>query len=81
MIRKMIKYPLFHNKVDIKGALHGVASQENCDGPEHDLMVCAAEYIQRLEELNDYLSAHLKDLDPEFVKIVTENFWDLWLER
>lgn len=77
MIRKMINYPLFHNKIDIKSALHGVAGQENCDGPEYDLMVEAAEYIQQLEEFSDYLYNNLKDLDPEFVKIVEENFWDL----
>jgi len=99
-MKKIIDYPLFHNPVEITNALVTVASQENCDGPEYDLMMEAAEYIRQLEILNDLLTPlaqcgrkalndHLvsgmvayfennhKDLSPEFVKIVEENFWEL----
>lgn len=95
-MKKMINYPLFHRPVEITHALVAVASQENCDGPEHDLMMEAADYIRVLESLLGILSdmAHAgtpkqcvgewsrwasqqKDLTPEFVKIVEENFWEL----
>lgn len=52
-MKKMIDYPLFHNPVEITHALITVASQENCDGPEYDLMMKAAEYIRYLESLID----------------------------
>lgn len=47
----MIDYPLFHDPVEITHALVTVASQENCDGPEYDLMMEAADYIRLLESL------------------------------
>ena len=79
MVRKMINYPLFHNKVDIKAALHGVASQENCDGPEYDLMVCAAEYIQQLEEFSNliYVSVKIHSLDPDLIQLLEDKFCNL----
>lgn len=36
-------------EVDIAYALTALASQENCDGEEYDLMMAAADYIRRLE--------------------------------
>lgn len=36
-------------EVDIAYALTALASQENCDGEEHDLMMAAADYIRQLE--------------------------------
>ena len=50
---KLIDYPLFHNPVEITNALVTVASQENRDGPEYDLMMNAADYIRLLESLLD----------------------------
>lgn len=38
MKHKLIDYPLFHNPVEITHALVTVASQENCDVPEYDLI-------------------------------------------
>lgn len=96
-MKKMIDYPLFHNPVEITHALVTVASQENCDGPEYDLMMNAADYIRLLESLLDIYVTHAwpekygvawmkdwkewaknqKELSPEFVKIVEENFWEL----
>lgn len=46
-----IEYHLFFKPVPISTALMDVASQENCDGPEHDLMVEAAKYIRELIEI------------------------------
>lgn len=94
---KLIDYPLFHNPVEITNALVTVASQENCDGPEYDLMMNAADYIRLLESLLDIYvqfagdreyghewmeawkewAENQKELSPEFVKIVEENFWEL----
>lgn len=40
----------FHGReVDIAYALTALASQENCDGEEHHLMMVAADYIRQLE--------------------------------
>lgn len=30
-----------------------------------------------LSEFEEYLIKHSKDLDPEFAKIINDNFWDL----
>ena len=96
-MKKMIDYPLFHNPVEITHALVTVASQENCDGPEYDLMMEAADYIRLLETLLDIYvkvasdseyghewmedwkewAENQKELSPEFVKIVEDNFWEL----
>lgn len=46
----MVVYPLFEKPVPIALALSAVASQENNDGPEYDLMVAASEYIIFLEK-------------------------------
>jgi hypothetical protein len=35
---------------DIAVALYSEANQENCDGPEYDLMQAAAHYIRKLEK-------------------------------
>lgn len=50
MKQRMIKYPLFEHPVTIASALSKVASQENNDGPEYDLMLAAADYINFLEK-------------------------------
>lgn len=96
-MKKMIDYPLFHKPVEITHALVTVASQENCDGPEYDLMMEAADYIRLLETLLDIYvkfagdseyghewiedwkewAENQKELPPEFVKIVEDNFWKL----
>lgn len=55
-MNKLVNHPLFNNPTEIKGVLHGVASQEGNDGPDYDLMVQAAEYIHQLE-------CHLMALD------------------
>ena len=39
------------NLVDITAALSSIASQENCDSEEYDLMVLAANYIHYLRSL------------------------------
>lgn len=39
---------LFHAKVDIVSALRATASQEGADGNEYDLMIQAANYIEKL---------------------------------
>jgi len=57
----MIDYPLFHNPVEITNALVTVASQENCDGPEYDLMMEAADYIRLLESLLDLSQSMTND--------------------
>lgn len=54
-MKRMINYPLFHDSVEITHALVAVASQENHDGPEYDLMMGAAEYIRVLESVIDLL--------------------------
>lgn len=55
MKTRMIDYPLYHNPVSIPNTMIGVSSQENCDGPEYDLMMEAAEYIRVLESSIDLL--------------------------
>lgn len=77
---------LFHEPVEITHALVAVASQEGNDGPEYDLMMAAAERIRFLESLldiqsfenciNDWINTN-KDMPPEFMKIVEDNFWEL----
>lgn len=57
-MNKLVNHPLFNNPTEIKGVLHGVASQEGNDGPDYDLMVQAAEYIHQLE-------CHLMALDQQ----------------
>ena len=80
LMKKMIDYPLFHDPVEITHALITVAQQENCDGPEYDLMMKAAEYIRVLEsllEISNCVFENQQNLSPEFVKIVEQNFWEL----
>lgn len=77
MTPRLVTHPLFHDPVEIKGALNGVASQEGNDGPDYDLMVAAAEYIDALERLTVMFAKCMKDIDPQFVKIVEDNFWKL----
>lgn len=36
-------------RLPITAVLRGLASQENCDGEEHDLMITAAELLDRLK--------------------------------
>lgn len=54
MNARLVNYPLFDHPVPIASALLAVASQENHDGPEDDLMVSAAEYIRVLESLVNF---------------------------
>lgn len=53
MNKKIVNHPLFHDPVEITHALVTVASQENCDGPDYDLMMDAADRIRLLENLLD----------------------------
>lgn len=75
--RCRVTHPLFHEPPEIKGVLQGVASQEGNDGPDYDLMVAAADYIDTLERLSVALANRLETVDPQFVKIVEDNFWEL----
>lgn len=50
---KLIDSQLSFSQVDIVTELRIVPAQENCDGPDYDLMISAAEYIT---ELRDSLS-------------------------
>ena len=56
MNNKFVSHPLFHEPTEIKAALNGVASQEQNDGPDYDLMVEAATYIKQLEDIIDQFS-------------------------
>ena len=58
-----ISHPLYHEPTDIKAVLNGVASQENCDGSDYDLMVTAADYIQDLELTIKELRQELRDYE------------------
>lgn len=62
MNARLVNYPLFDHPVPIASALLAVASQENHDGPEDDLMVSAAEYIRVLERLVDLLNCRHNDI-------------------
>ena len=48
-MKYMVECHLFEEPVSITHALEAVASQENHDWPEYDLMVQAADYIRKLE--------------------------------
>ena len=48
-MKYMVECHLFEEPVSITHALEAVASQENHDWPEYDLMVQAADYIRMLE--------------------------------
>lgn len=54
MNTRLVNCHLFDHQVPIAAALMAVASQENHDGPEDDLMVSAAEYIRVLESLVNF---------------------------
>ena len=64
MNARLVNYPLFDHPVPIASALLAVASQENHDGPEDDLMVSAAEYIRVLESLVDFFNINYDPYDP-----------------
>lgn len=55
MNTRLVDCHLFDFQVPIYSALIAVASQENHDGPEDDLMIRAAEYIRVLEGLVDLI--------------------------
>ena len=78
-----IKHPLFHDMIDIKAALSGVAGQENCDGPDYDLMMSAADYIAELEDHIKELKQKLYDLDLayEYQLELTQSIQDFYNER
>ena len=65
MNKKFVTHPLFHEQTEIKAALNGVASQEQNDGPDYDLMVEAAKYIKQLEKINKILVKQI-DMDTGF---------------
>lgn len=46
---KTVNCSLFEHPVEITHAIVTIASQENCDGPEYDLMMDAVQYIRELE--------------------------------
>ena len=81
MIEKLVEHPRYHQPTEIKAVLNGVASQEGNDGPDYDLMVEAADYINELESsVYFFKSAHLhvfgvdlskKDSLFSYVNIVT----------
>lgn len=81
MKAKLVTHPLFHSPIEIKSALNGIASQEGHDGPDDDLMVEAARYIAVLERRIESLEDHMKDIDPEFVKIVEDNFRIYYMDK
>lgn len=71
---KMIDSQLGFNQVDIVTELRIVPAQENCDGPDYDLMIAAADYIEELrgeivkskisgaKDCLDQIDANIKDL-------------------
>lgn len=61
MIGYSVDCHLFETPVNIVSALEAVASQENHDGPEYDLMMEAAGYIRDLERRLDDLLADEND--------------------
>lgn len=62
MNTRLVNCHLFDHPVPIASALLAVASQENHDGPEDDLMVCAAEYIRVFESLVDFIDNRHNDI-------------------
>lgn len=74
MNTRLVNCPLFDHPVPIAAALMAVASQENHDGPEDDLMVSAAEYIRVLESLVDFFNINY---DPYDLSVNS----DEWIER
>ncbi len=62
MNTRLVDCHLFDRPVPIASALIAVASQENHDDPEDDLMIRAAEYIRVLETLADLFNTHHNDI-------------------
>lgn len=69
-------HPLFENLVPIATALSAVASQENHDMPEDDLMMEASSYIQRLEKLVELLYQQMDEVEQKEKQIMRE-----WCKR
>jgi len=62
MNTRLVDCHLFDQPIPIASALVAVASQENHDDPEDDLMIRAAEYIRVLETLADLFNTHHNDI-------------------
>ncbi len=58
---KRVSCPLFDKPIEITHALIAVASQENHDGYEYDLMMEAADHIRALEAKIDSLYEKLTE--------------------
>jgi hypothetical protein len=50
---RKVNYHFFHEPMDLVHVLIAVASQENHDTAEYDLMILAADYIRELERVVD----------------------------
>lgn len=62
-MKDLVKSPLHLEKIDIVSALRSVASQENCDGPEYDLMWQAADIIRKYRKDIERLEGVVEDLE------------------
>ena len=72
-MKYMVECHLFEEPVRITHALEAVASQENHDWPEYDLMVQAADYIRMLEHQVQEL---IDEEDGDLVEL--KEFEDFW---
>lgn len=63
------QHHLFHKPHPIDQILIAVAAQENCDGPDHDLMQAAGLYIRKLEHALMLAQDKIDDLKYEIRRI------------
>jgi hypothetical protein len=68
---RKVNYHLFDKPVDIHHALIAVASQENHDDPEYDLMILATDYIRELERVVDAAKALVQQANLAFHDVPT----------
>lgn len=71
---RLIYHPLF-GESEIKDMLRDIATR--VDGENYDSLIAAARYIDKLEHLTVMFAKCMNDIDPQFVKIVEDNFWEL----
>ena len=75
----LVKCPLYDNPVDICSALTGIASQENHDGYDGDLMMRAAEYIRvlrvalKIRSYTDYIACLNDSKKRAFFEQITDD--------
>jgi len=67
--------PRLVDDIEIKDALNDIVKQEDCD--YNNLITEAVYYIDQLERLTVMFAKCMKDIDPKFVRIVEDNFWEL----